>query len=153
MAIQKLSVKLQFKNKCPRHRTDQTCEFGTAPINSTQSWSWCRSTISSSASRLGPSPPIIKSTWGNDWQMAGRNGTKKWIHFRYPIGTRQQFELCGSNLARKNKFSRRVYDTAMHASTVDKVADWTWFKTTEARSFNPKREWSVFALANPKVDA
>eukprot|EP00978_Attheya_sp_CCMP212_P046494 scaffold395495_cov47-Attheya_sp.AAC.1 len=41
----------------------------------------------------------------------------------------------------------------MAAPTVDKLASKTRFKTNEATSSNPNREWSVYTVFNPSAAA
>lgn len=63
IAIQYASVKEVFKKMCPRLSTLHTCECSKLPNNVTCSPIFKFVRISSSNSRLGPSPPIINCTY------------------------------------------------------------------------------------------
>ena len=62
--------------------TDGTSQCGTAPRSSTRSCSWSRSRISSSAPRFGPSPPMMKCTYGKRRQISGMISTSKCVPLR-----------------------------------------------------------------------
>lgn len=62
--MQKDSVRLQFRKMCPLVSTLLTRACGTAPSISIRSCSWFLSRVSSSRSRLGPSPPMMKCSLG-----------------------------------------------------------------------------------------
>jgi len=67
IAIQYASVKDVFKNICPRLSTLHTCECSKLPNNVTCSPIFKLLRMSSSSSRLGPSPPIINWTYKISW--------------------------------------------------------------------------------------
>mmetsp|Transcript_21425 Transcript_21425/g.46797 ORF Transcript_21425/g.46797 Transcript_21425/m.46797 type:complete len:251 (+) Transcript_21425:616-1368(+) len=83
MAMQKDSVREQFKNMCPRRKTLATFLCGTAPKKATRSCRCSLSTISCRFSNLLPSPPTMKSTRGKSSHTFGMIPTKRSTPFLY----------------------------------------------------------------------
>mmetsp|Transcript_4398 Transcript_4398/g.9892 ORF Transcript_4398/g.9892 Transcript_4398/m.9892 type:complete len:279 (+) Transcript_4398:3-839(+) len=168
-AMQKASVREQFRNICPLTNTSLTSWCGTAPSSSILSCSRHLSRISSSSSFLGPSPPMMKCTFVTLAHTSGMTFTSRSTPFRYTsllsstmftvfCGLRR--EGSGANLvvstalgmaetrvgctaARRTRFSLQVWDTQITWSTSERVAVRALLMWMEARSAKPKREWSV----------
>ena len=83
MAMQKASVREQLRNSCPRTSTSLTSSCLTSPSSSTLSYSMCFSTISSTCSLLGPSPPMMKYNSGSLAAISATTSTRRSTPFRY----------------------------------------------------------------------
>mmetsp|Transcript_13229 Transcript_13229/g.50669 ORF Transcript_13229/g.50669 Transcript_13229/m.50669 type:complete len:214 (-) Transcript_13229:647-1288(-) len=179
MAMQKDSVSEQLRKMWPLQSTSRTPECCTAPSSSTRSCSWWRSRISSSRSRFGPSPPMMKRTAGYSRQMRGMTSTTRSIPLRYtsrliitmlivPCGHTSPGSgvkrvgstalgiaevRLGGSAALSTKFSRQVWDTQMQWSTSAMLYLHILLTHTDARSAKPNREWSVYTHGRPIVRA
>ena len=77
IAMQNASVNDGLRNICPRQRTFLTSECGKDPRSSTLSEMLYLSLISFKIFILGPSPPIIKCTFGYFLKISGITSTSR----------------------------------------------------------------------------
>mmetsp|Transcript_3312 Transcript_3312/g.9737 ORF Transcript_3312/g.9737 Transcript_3312/m.9737 type:complete len:210 (-) Transcript_3312:585-1214(-) len=80
-ATQNASVSEQFRKMLPCARNSRTSSLFTTPVSSTRSASPSDRTISSSAFRFGPSPPITNRTHGCRAHSTGNTRNNKSIPF------------------------------------------------------------------------
>mmetsp|Transcript_7988 Transcript_7988/g.24020 ORF Transcript_7988/g.24020 Transcript_7988/m.24020 type:complete len:260 (-) Transcript_7988:418-1197(-) len=178
MAMQKASVSDTLRNTCPRRRTPRTSRGRTCPSISTRSWSWWRSRICSRATRIGPSPPIMKRTWSSRRHTSGMTSTSRSTPLRYtsrvthttttpcptrPAGSGVKTAVstalgmtdtrAGSSPARSTVFSLLVWETQMTWSVQVRVKSSTLFMWMAEGSAKPKSEWSVKSTLRPMVPA
>mmetsp|Transcript_28579 Transcript_28579/g.62582 ORF Transcript_28579/g.62582 Transcript_28579/m.62582 type:complete len:218 (+) Transcript_28579:320-973(+) len=82
-AMQKASVRDMLRKSWPRLSTRATSACGTCPSSSTRSSRrWVRS-ISATSGYLGPSPPMMKCTWGNLAHTRGTRSMRRSTPLRY----------------------------------------------------------------------